>query len=161
MPFTGFFSNRPTTRTLVAARNIRQLREPIAELAIVCDVNSNGLRNQQAGESVDLHLERVVAGVHAAGYDGSIEAPVAQDNAFHRDCAGIGRAGGRPADGDVLAGKQAALVEEELREGAVHPVDRVLLRSVEINGCKLAEREARGCRQQAAHVKVEARGGTR
>src|SRR5579863_960800 len=107
--------------------DIGELREPVAELAVVGNVDGDGLWNQQTGESVYLHLERVGARIHAAWDDSSIEAPVTQHDALHGNRTCIGSTAGRAADGDVLAGKQSALIEEELGERSVHPVDRILL----------------------------------
>ena len=86
---------------------------------------------------------------------------MAEDDAFDGYCLCVGCAGGRSADGDVLAGQERAGVEEELGEGIMHPVDEELLVAGEVDGGDLSEGERGGGREEAAHVEVEAGGRAR
>ena len=94
-----------------------------------------------------------------AGYHSSVESPVPQHNAIHRDSLPVCRASGRPANCYVLAWEQPALVEEELRQRSMHPVDGVFFAAAQIHRRNVAVGNARpGCRQRSTHIQIKAAG---
>src|SRR6185503_13256180 len=69
----------------------------VAERCVVGDVDGDGLRYQQSGKAIDLHLERAVGWAEGAGYNGTVESPLTQDDSLGVDCLSIGCAAGRTA----------------------------------------------------------------
>ena len=83
---------RPTTRMLVAELTSRDRVKAVAELRAGAGIDSDRLAgDQESRKAGDVHLECAVPEMELA-HEGSVEAPVPQDDALHAESAGIGRA---------------------------------------------------------------------